>query len=49
MLKSFVEKLTELATPKTYETENSVYASKDLTHIEYKKRRPPLHRCDRPG
>lgn len=40
MLKSFVEKLTELATPKTYETENSVYASKDLTHIEYKKRRP---------
>lgn len=40
MLKSFVEKLTELATPKTYETEESVYASKDLVHVEYKKRRP---------
>lgn len=40
MLKSFVEKLTELATPKTYETETSVYASKDLAFIEKKKRRP---------
>lgn len=40
MLKSFVEKLTELATPKTYETETSVYASKDLAFIENKKRRP---------
>ena len=40
MLKSFVEKLTELATPKTYETEKSVYASKGLAFIENKKRRP---------
>lgn len=40
MLKTFVEKLTELATPKTYETETSVYASKDLAFIEDKKRRP---------
>ena len=40
MLKSFVEKLTELATPKTYETEESIYASKDLVRVEYKKRRP---------
>lgn len=40
MLKSFVEKLTELATPKTYETEESIYASKDLVHVAYKKRRP---------
>lgn len=40
MLKSFVEKLTELATPKTYETETSVYASNQLYRIENKKRRP---------
>ena len=40
MLKAFVEKLTELATPKTYETENSIYASSKLVHVEYKKRCP---------
>lgn len=40
MLKSFVEKLTELATPKTYETEGAVYASRELFFIDEKKRRP---------
>jgi hypothetical protein len=40
MLKSFVEKLTELATPKTYETEGAVYASRELFFIDDKKRRP---------
>ena len=40
MLKAFVEKLTELATPKTYETEDSIYASSELVHVEHKKRRP---------
>lgn len=40
MLKSFVEKLTELATPKTYETEDAIYASKALVFIDGKKKRP---------
>lgn len=40
MLKSFVEKLTELATPKTYETEDAIYASKGLVFIDGKKKRP---------
>lgn len=40
MLKSFVEKITELATPKTYEVEGSIYSSKDLNFVMDKKRRP---------
>lgn len=40
MLKAFVEKITELAAPKIYETEESIYASKNLIHVEYKKCRP---------
>ena len=40
MLKSFVEKLTELATPKTYETEDAIYASKSLVFVDSKKHRP---------
>lgn len=40
MLKAFIEKIAELATPKIYETEKSVYASNGLAFIEEKKRYP---------
>lgn len=40
MLKSFIEKITELATPKTYETEDAIYSSKDLVFVDGKKKRP---------
>ena len=40
MIRAAIEKIVEMVAPKTYETEESVYASKDLVHVEYKKRRP---------
>lgn len=40
MLKEMIEKLCELATPKTFEIDGSVYASKDLVHIQDKKTMP---------
>lgn len=40
MLKSFVEKIAELSTPKTYEVDGCVYASKRLEFVQEKKHRP---------
>lgn len=40
MLKAMVEKIVDLAIPKTYEVDGSVYASKDLVFIQDKKTRP---------
>lgn len=40
MLKAFIEKITELATPKIFEVEDTVYASKQLTFVQDKKCRP---------
>lgn len=40
MLKAMIEKITELATPKTYEIDGSVYASKGLEFVQEKRRAP---------
>lgn len=40
MLKSFVDRITELATPKTFEIEGRIYATHDLKLIETMKCRP---------
>lgn len=40
MLRAFVEKITELVTPKTYEIEDCVYASGEVDLIHTKKHRP---------
>lgn len=40
MLKAFVEKITEMAQPKTFDVDGSVYASKDLVFIQDKKQTP---------
>lgn len=37
MLKAFVEKIAEMAAPRTFEVDGSVYASKDLVFIQDKK------------
>lgn len=40
MLKAMIQKIEEMAAPKTYDVDGSVYASKDLVHIQDKKTRP---------
>jgi hypothetical protein len=40
MLKAMIDRITELATPKTFEIEGRVYSSSDLYHIENMKCRP---------
>lgn len=37
MLKAFVEKIAEMANPRTYEVDGSVYASKELVFVQDKK------------
>ena len=40
MLKAFVDRITELSTPKTFDVEGSVYSTKELHHVAFKKHRP---------
>lgn len=40
MLKAMIEKIAEMATPKTYEVEGSVFASKELVHVMDRKPMP---------
>lgn len=40
MLKAFVEKIAEMANPKTYEVDGSVFASRELVHVTDKKPMP---------
>lgn len=40
MLKAMIQKIEEMAAPKTYDVDGSVYASKDLVYIDGKKKRP---------
>lgn len=42
MLKAMIEKIVELANPKIYEVEGSVFASKELVHVMDKK---PMPNC----
>lgn len=42
MLKAMIEKIAEMATPKTYEVDGSVFASKELVHVMDKK---PIPSC----
>lgn len=40
MLKAMIDRITELATPKTFEIEGDVYSNSDLYHVQEMKRRP---------
>ena len=40
MLKAMIQKIEEMAAPKTYEVDGSVFASKDLVHVMDKKPMP---------
>lgn len=40
MLKAMIDRICELATPKTFEIEGSVYSTHELHSVEFMKRRP---------
>lgn len=40
MLKAMIDRIVEMATPKTYEIEGTVYASHELEPVHFLKRRP---------
>lgn len=40
MLKAMIEKIVELAAPKTFEVDGTVYASRELAYVQDKKCRP---------
>lgn len=40
MLKAMIDRICELATPKTFEIEGSVYSTHELHYVEFMKRRP---------